>query len=69
MFIALAMALVPPCIYDEKNEDYKPQDKENERSRPILPELLQAICNVIRLHAAANLHLRPEIGNLEICIQ
>jgi hypothetical protein len=66
MLITFAVAFVTPGIHYEKNEDHEAEDEENERSGPILPELLQAVCNVIRVHAAANLHPGREIRNLEI---
>jgi hypothetical protein len=60
------MTFVTPGIHHEKNEDYKPEDEQNERTGPVLPELLEAVCNVIRLHAAVNLHPCSEFRNLEI---
>ena len=59
------MAFVPPGVHYEKDEDNKAKDKKNERSRPVLPELLEAVCNVIRVHAAANLHPDSQIRNAE----
>ena len=44
------MALVTPGIHDEEDEDHETQNEKNERSRLILPELLDAVRKVVRLH-------------------
>ena len=51
-----ALALVPPGIDNEEQENHESKDKKDDRAGLVVPQLLEAPANVIEVHCTYNVH-------------
>ena len=50
MPVTFTLAFMPPCVHHEENENHETENEKHDRSRLVLPELLEAVRKVVRLH-------------------